>query len=213
MQFRFGDHVLDSGTRELRRAGEPVHLSPKGFELLLLLLEGRPNALSKAELQERIWPGAYVVEANLPNLVAELRAALGDDARRPRFIRTVHRYGYAFVGAAEAQSTAPRPARWRLVWKGGEATLGDGRHLIGRDPGIAVTLDFPTVSRHHAALRVAGEEITAEDLGSKNGTTVNGRPVEGAVALAEGDELGLGSLRLRLRRAHAATTRTLGAGE
>ena len=89
MQVRFDDFVLDTDTRELRRKALPIHLSPKAFQLLQLLLENRPKALSKASLQERLWPDTFVVEANLSNLVGEVRAALGDDAHRPHFVRTV----------------------------------------------------------------------------------------------------------------------------
>ena len=65
-----------------------------------MLAGARPKALSKKALQERLWPSTFVAEANLSNLVAEIRQALGDNARAPRFIRTVHRFGYAFCGEA-----------------------------------------------------------------------------------------------------------------
>src|SRR5687768_2559909 len=92
----FGDFVLDFETRELRRGTTPVALSPKAFQLLGLLVENRPKALSKSDLQERLWPGTFVVEKNLTNLIAEIRHALGDAASDPMFVRTIHRFGYAF---------------------------------------------------------------------------------------------------------------------
>jgi DNA-binding winged helix-turn-helix (wHTH) protein len=92
----FGEFVLDPDTRELLRGNTPVPLSPKAFQLLAVLVENRPKALSKSDLQERLWPGTFVVEKNLTNLVTEIRAALGDDASDPVFVRTVHRFGYAF---------------------------------------------------------------------------------------------------------------------
>ena len=111
MPFRFGEFVLDSDTREVHRGREPVHLSPKAFQLLEALVESRPKALSKAALHDRLWPKTFVVEANLANLVGEIRAALGEDPRRPRFVRTVHGFGYAFRGApdtrAPSASTTP----------------------------------------------------------------------------------------------------------
>jgi non-specific serine/threonine protein kinase len=98
-----GDGALDvrrlrarPRTRELLREGTPVPLSPKAFQLLGLLVQSHPTAVSKAELQDRLWPATFVVEKNLTNLVSEIRDALGDDPIRPRFIRTVHRFGYAF---------------------------------------------------------------------------------------------------------------------
>ena len=95
-RWAFGEFILDLETRELLRAGEPVSLSPKAFQLLGILVQSRPKATSKAELQDRLWPRTFVVEKNLTNLVGEIRGAVGDDAGHPRFIRTVARFGYAF---------------------------------------------------------------------------------------------------------------------
>ena len=96
MQVSFGKFVLDLDSRELRRGAEPVRLSPKAFQLLEILVANRPKALSKADLQDRLWPDTFVVEKNLANLVSEIRQALGDSPSAPGFIRTVPRYGYAF---------------------------------------------------------------------------------------------------------------------
>jgi DNA-binding winged helix-turn-helix (wHTH) protein/tetratricopeptide (TPR) repeat protein len=99
-QYRFGEFVLDSETRQLLRACEPRHVSPKAFHLLEVLVSSKPRVWSKRELQDVLWPDTTVVEANLPNLVAEVRAALEDDPQQPRYVRTVHRYGYGFVEPA-----------------------------------------------------------------------------------------------------------------
>ena len=95
MQVSFGEFVLDLDSRELRRCAEPVRLSPKAFQLLEILVTNRPKALSKADLQDRLWPDTFVVEKNLANLVSEIRQVLGDSPSSG-FIRTVPRYGYAF---------------------------------------------------------------------------------------------------------------------
>ena len=100
MRIRFGPFTLDLESRQLTNAGEDIHLEPKAFELLSALVLERPKALSKGDLQERLWPGTFVAEANLSNLVAEIRAALGDPARAPKFVRTAHGFGYAFCGDA-----------------------------------------------------------------------------------------------------------------
>ena len=107
-RWTFGDFVLDLDTHELVRAGAPVSLSPKAFELLDILVENHPKALSKTELQDRLWPGTFVVEKNLTNLVSEIREALGDDPVHPRFIRTVHRFGYAFREARRSEARRRR---------------------------------------------------------------------------------------------------------
>ena len=93
----FDDFVIDLDSREVRRGGTLVSLSPKAFQLLGILVSNRPKAMSKRELQEHLWPDTFVVEKNLTNLVSEIREALDDDPVHPRFIRTVPRFGYAFV--------------------------------------------------------------------------------------------------------------------
>jgi DNA-binding winged helix-turn-helix (wHTH) protein len=96
MHLQFGEFIFDSETHELLRDHQPVTLSPKAFQLLEILIENRPKALSKSQLHDRLWPNTFVVEANLSNLIGEVRRALDDDPRRPRFVRTIHRFGYAF---------------------------------------------------------------------------------------------------------------------
>ncbi|HVT03115.1 MAG TPA: winged helix-turn-helix domain-containing protein [Thermoanaerobaculia bacterium] len=98
MRLQFGDCTFDSEARTLRRLGADVRLSGKAFQLLETLLQARPKVLSKEELFSRIWPDTFVSEANLAGLVKEVRAAIGDAARAPRYIRTAHRFGYAFSG-------------------------------------------------------------------------------------------------------------------
>src|SRR6187431_1224772 len=100
MRVRFGTFVFDPETRELLCKGVAVSLSPKAFELLSLLIANRPKAVAKSDLLERLWPDTFVVEKNLANLIGEVRDALGEDSSNPRFIRTVHRFGYAFRDAS-----------------------------------------------------------------------------------------------------------------
>jgi DNA-binding winged helix-turn-helix (wHTH) protein len=201
MRARFGPFVLDSASHQLLREGRGLPLSPKAFDLLVLLVESRPRALTKSELHERLWPATFVVDANLSNLVAEVRKALGDDAREPRFVRTVHRHGYAFAAdVAEAPSAPDAPlSSCSLKWQGGRVTLTEGEHLIGRDPDTAAYIKDPSVSRQHARLRIAGSEASLQDLGSKNGTFVNGHPITSAVRVSDGDEIVIGSVRVIVR--------------
>ena len=195
----FGDFVLDTDARELRRGGQPVLLTPKAYQLLEVLVRHSPKALSKSLLQEQLWPDTFVVEKNLVNLIAEIRETLGDDATHPRFVRTVHRFGYAFRDPA-AELTAKRPlrgdVRFRLVWAGGRVGLADGEHVLGRDPDLELFLDSPDVSRHHARIRIAGDQATIEDLDSKNGTFVTDRRLDAAARLVDGDSIRMGSVRL-----------------
>jgi TolB-like protein/Tfp pilus assembly protein PilF len=98
MRVLFGDCTFDSDARTLQRGSETMRLSGKAFQLLELLLAARPNPIAKEELFAKLWPDTFVSEANLASLVKEIRAAIGDDARAPRFVRTAHRFGYAFSG-------------------------------------------------------------------------------------------------------------------
>lgn len=108
MRVQFGRFTLDSSTRELFRGADELHLSPKAFHLLLALIEERPKAISKHDLRERLWPSTFVSETNLAGLIAELRATLQDDAKEPRFIRTVYAFGYSFSGEAHEQPAIVR---------------------------------------------------------------------------------------------------------
>jgi DNA-binding winged helix-turn-helix (wHTH) protein len=201
----FEDCELDLGRRLLLRHGSAMPLSPKAFQLLELLLDRRPEAVSKTEFLERLWPGTFVSDASLHNLVAEIRAALDDDSRTPRFIRTVPRYGYAFHGDARpAPATDNKASQFarsgpRLVSRRREWPLAEGSNVVGRDRDCAVCIDSGTVSRRHAKIVVTNGQGTIEDLGSKNGTSVDGRKVKKPVALEEGAQVRVGSVTMTYR--------------
>ena len=203
MRLQFGDFLLDSEARQLLRQGVPVHLSRKAFDALWLLAERRPTALSKDELHASLWPETHVVDASLSVAIAEIRRALGDDPQTPRFIRTVHRIGYAFCAQATESpgdgDTASRPSRSWLQWDARVLALRDGENLIGRDPASHVWLDESGVSRRHARLTLEGDRASIEDLGSKNGTWVNGEVLQGSRTLTGGESVQIGPLRLEFR--------------
>jgi hypothetical protein len=196
----FGEFVLDADAREVRRRDEPVLLSPKAYQLLEVLVQHSPKALSKSVLQEQLWPDTFVVEKNLVNLIAEIRDALGERATHPRFVRTVHRFGYAFryvdADPPATRTIRGKDARFRLVWAGGRIVLSDGEYVLGRDPGLELFLDSSDVSRRHARIRIAGDDATIEDLGSRNGTFVADHRVDGSVRLVDGNSIRIGSVRL-----------------
>ena len=170
----------------------------------MVLLERRPSVVSKAELHERIWPRTFVVDANLSVLIAEIRKVLDDDAKTPRFVRTVHRVGYAFFGTAvdlappaPASGTADR--RCWLVWDDQTFPLVDGDNVVGRDPRSTVWVDASGVSRRHARIRVADDQALLEDLGSRNGTLLREATVTAPTSLEDGDVIRVGSVTLRFR--------------
>jgi DNA-binding winged helix-turn-helix (wHTH) protein len=202
MRVQFGDITLDSGSRQLVRGGTAIHLSPKAFDLLCQLVERRPSAVSKDQLFELIWPGTFVVEGNLTVLVTELRRALDDDPHTPRFIRTIHKHGYAFCG--DVTEIAPRPPardalRAWLLWNDRVLPLAEGENVIGRDPSCGVWLDQPGVSRHHARVVVSNDVSEIEDLGSTNGTFVSEVAITGRRQLRDADIVQVGSVDLKYR--------------
>jgi len=202
VRVRFGECTLDSDTRELSRQGEPVHLEPKAYRLLELLLAARPKALSKRDLQEELWPKTYVSERSLARLVAELRLAIGDRATEPRYLRTVHGFGYAFCGELSADRR-PRDRsgdlHCRLSWGDREIALVEGENVLGRDPDVAVWIDLNSVSRRHARVVVNEEVAVIEDLGSRNGTLVNGERISSPRELSNGDGIKIGAASLVFR--------------
>lgn len=213
-RIAFGEFELDSGTRQLLRDGAEVHLSPKAFDLLAALLAARPQAVSKDQLHTTLWKGAFVSDGNLSVLVAEVRRALGDEARAPRFVRTVQRFGYAFVMPIARVDSPPDPtpttgAGW-LLWGRRSLELPAGDLVIGRDSSCDVHLDLPGVSRRHARLRVTDTAVILEDLGSKNGTLRSGQRIEGSVILQDEDELRIGAATVVYRhRREQDSTATL----
>jgi DNA-binding winged helix-turn-helix (wHTH) protein len=203
VSIRFGSFTLDLGTRQLVSGTVEVRLSPKALDLLQILLAERPKVVHKRELMSRIWPDTFVVETNLNGLIGELRRALGDQAKEPRFIRTVHGTGFAFCGDVTEGAARPSaaPLRCWLARDDGRYLLVEGDNLIGRDPRCQVWLDASRVSREHAKIAVdsGGRRVVIEDLGSTNGTFVGESPVEGKVVLSDGDVIEIGSVRLTFR--------------
>jgi DNA-binding winged helix-turn-helix (wHTH) protein len=202
-RVRFGEFVFDGGARELARQGRRVDLSPKAFQLLEALLAERPRALSRAELNDRLWPGTAVGYTSLAGVVAELRKALDDDQHEPRFLRTVHRFGYAFCGEAGEELIGARASfSCSLLWEGREIGLVEGENVIGRDEDCAVRIDSSRISRRHARIVVEGATARLEDLGSKNGTFHRGRKLAGEAVLEDGDEIGIGGARFSFRASY-----------
>jgi DNA-binding winged helix-turn-helix (wHTH) protein len=204
VRVRFGDFVLDTGSRQLLRTGGEVHLEPKALDLLELLLTHRPNALDKSRIRDHLWPRTSVSDSSVTTLVAELRDKLGDDARHPRYVRTAYGFGYAFCGDARvegARSDPPggRVTRFRLFGNQGEIPLTDGENVLGRDEDAAARVDSPLSSRRHARIVVAEGRATLEDLGSKNGTRLNGVRLRSPAVLADRDQVGIGDVVLTFR--------------
>src|SRR5262245_5994989 len=115
----FGPFVFEPQHALLRRGRRVLPLTRKACEVLQYLVVHPDQLVSKEALFQAVWPETAVSDAVLTNRVAELRQALGDDAKRPRFIATVHRQGYRFVAAlrtpARDASLAARDDRARTA--------------------------------------------------------------------------------------------------
>jgi DNA-binding winged helix-turn-helix (wHTH) protein len=195
---RFGSFELDAGTRQLFSRGVEIHLTPKAFDLLTLLIDAAPHVVPKAALHGRLWPNGVVTDSTLVGLVQEIRRALSDRDRNAQLIRTAHRVGYAFNAPVERAPRRSRISRWLVAGKR-RIALVQGENVIGRDPDTNVCLDDSTVSRRHARVVVSDTSAVLEDLDSKNGTTIRGTRLTAAVTLRNGDRFACGDVFVTFR--------------
>ena len=141
---------------------------------------------------------AFVVDATLVSVVKEVRRALDDSQSVSPIVRTAHRVGYAFAAPVDRVAPHSNVSRWLVVGSRRIALTGI-EHVIGRDPASSIHVDAAGVSRRHAHILVRGHDAVLEDLGSKNGTTVNGRALEGSVTLEDEDQIGIGPVVVLFR--------------
>ena len=197
MRQTIGTCELDVDARQLYRGAGAVHLSPKAFDLLVFLVAQRPRAVPRQEIYDHLWPDTFVVEANLPILIHEVRVALGD--AKGKWIRTVHRHGYA-CAPLEQPPAVPDDAPAHVLFQADrEVALLEGRNIVGRDASARVRFASASVSRRHAEIMVAGDTATIVDLGSKNGTFVDGKRVIDPLPLCDGMTLHFGSMEMVYR--------------
>jgi DNA-binding winged helix-turn-helix (wHTH) protein len=209
---RFGSFTLDAARRQLTRDGDVVHLTPKAFDLLALLVGEAPRVVPKTELYERLWPQTYISEATLVGLVKELRRALDDHDAGAPVIRTAHRVGYAFSATCEGPPAASSsPLHWILIGVR-RVVLHQGDNLIGRDLSSDVWIDSVSVSRRHARIAIGEAGVLIEDCGSKNGTKIGAASVTGQRPLRDGDRLRFGSVQAVYRCSSAGMTTETHAG-
>jgi DNA-binding winged helix-turn-helix (wHTH) protein len=197
----FDAYTLDVSRGCLRRGTDDLKLRPKSFDVLRYLVENPGRLVGKEELIRAVWRNAFVTDNSLVQCLIEIRRALRDDAQA--IIRTVPRRGYIFdISVIEAgHTTGPGPAsivHW-LICDGREQPLPEGSHVIGRELSASISLRSPKVSREHARVVIDGGVAVLEDLGSKNGTFVNGQAIKGPVHLADGDEIRIGAFQLTFR--------------
>ena len=127
--IQFGEFTLEMSERRLTRAGRPVALEPKTYDLLVILARHAGRLLTKRELLDLVWPESFVEEGILAVHVSNLRRVLGDGSRRRRYIETISRSGYRFIGRVTAADVTRSPQSTRNT----------------REPSIAV-LPFENMS-------------------------------------------------------------------
>ena len=171
-----------------------MHLTRKAFDLLTTLIEQAPRVVSKDELHRRLWPDTFVTDATVAGVVKEVRRALGHQHSGEPLVRTAHGVGFAFTGIVQtSESDGRADGRYWLVSGSRRLRLGEGANDIGRDPSASVWLDSPQTSRLHARITIADNAVTLEDLGSKNRTLVNDRPITEPTPLSDGDAIQIGT--------------------
>ena len=197
MILRIDGCEIDCDRRQVLRDGAEQPLPRKAFDLLLVLLDKRPKVVTKDVLIKRVWPDAFVADANLAILIGDVRAALGDDAKEPRIIKTHHRVGYSFAADVTEVSAAAHdkgePVFILAVGKR-RILLFEGSATLGRDAGCDIVIDDPSVSRVHAVISVTDGQLTVEDRDSKNGTRVDGTKLSEASAVHSGQKISFGTL-------------------
>ncbi len=231
--LQFGGFTLDPANRRLSRDGEPIELGGRYLDALVMLVKTPGQLISKDRLHEEVWRGIPVTDEALSQAIMAVRKALGDDAARPRFIETVPRHGYRFIGtleerANEAPTTPAAPAiahhRLRIIAGGivGAAAAGlvvglvYGSLAAGSGAGSAFSLVLVLVCVSILAALVSGLGIAGGIgwLGACE-TSAWWRPVAGGMLgglLVGGFArlLGLDTLRLLTG---GAPDRIAGAGE
>jgi DNA-binding winged helix-turn-helix (wHTH) protein len=195
VSYRFGPFELDTRAGELRRNDERVAVTPKVFQLLLMLVENPGTLITKREFLDKIWGETNVEEGSVTRAITRLRSALNDNASRPEYVETVPRRGYRFVAAVQRTDQAAKSS-FQLVVGERRYPLKEGQNVVGRADDCEVSLELPSISRHHAVITVDGNRITLRDLRSKNGTFIAGRRIDGTVDVSDCRQIRLGSVTL-----------------
>ena len=161
-QLTFAQYRLDLPNAQLWRGKRSIPLTNKAFVVLRYLVEHAGQVVSKAELFAALWPGTAVSDGALTFCIVETRKALGDNAKTPRFIETVHRRGYRFIEKV-VRSQYPVVGR-----KGNEQKAG------GKEQGAKIGFEFPIPNIQHPAPVVVGRDTDLAQLHSWFAKALNG---------------------------------------
>ena len=202
--FHLGNWLVEPTLDRISCDGQIVRLRPRAMDVLICLALESGRLASKQNIIDAVWRTEFVSDHALTQVVAELRSALGDDARNPTYIENIPRRGYRLVATVTPVAISVPAARdaslpFKLQSEDGDHPLMQGPNIIGRTIDADLCIDRTEVSRCHARIVVAGTTATIEDLGSKNGTYVNGERLEQPTLLNNGDEIWIGRSVARLR--------------
>ncbi len=156
-RFEFGEFTLDGREKSLACAGKPVTVTPKAFELLLVLIENHGHLVEKDELMRRVWTESYVEEGNLAYTIRLLRKALNDDSQNPRFIETVPRRGYRFIH--QVQIPEQERVNGQTGEQANEIALSDSPSTL--QPFIPLQSSAPPVKKTSVVLLAAAVLLIA----------------------------------------------------
>src|SRR5262247_3108447 len=135
--FVFGPFRLDRRDERLWRGSEAIPLPPKTFAVLCCLVTQAGRLVTKDALLEAVWPETVVREAVVTVAMRTLRRVLGDPARTPRFIETVHGRGYRFIAPVSATMPPEWPTRMERLHRSPLPTVSRPRLFVGRDAELA----------------------------------------------------------------------------
>ena len=142
--YAFGPYRLDPPEHRLLRDGQTIPLSPKAFDLLAALVSRAGHLVTKEQLLQEVWPGTFVEEANLSYTVSLLRKALGDEREPYRYVETVPKRGYRFIGVIdvsvplESEASVPAGVAAPKLSPSSRQRSFVGRHLLGLTAGASI---------------------------------------------------------------------------
>jgi len=208
-RITFAGFVLDASAYTLTGPSGSIGLERLPMELLLLLARCPGTLVSRQEIRSALWGPEVHIEhdAAINTAIRKVRQALGDNPAKPRFVQTVVGKGYRFAADVPGGSDL----RFTLTFRSREILLVHGDTLIGRDPEAHVWIDEPSVSRRHATISTDADGAVLRDLGSRNGTFVDGRRVDAPTPLVNGAVVSVGPVAL-LFAARTAPRSTVTAG-
>jgi DNA-binding winged helix-turn-helix (wHTH) protein len=202
--FHVGDWFVEPAIGRLSRGSREAHLEPKVMQVLQCLAHNAGELVPKREITDAVWQVEYITDNRLNRAIADLRRALEDSAANPRFVETIPTMGYRLVApVAVDQPTraddGPAESPFKLESSDKAFPLTTGENTIGRGVEADIRVDSEWVSRRHARIVVSEGSAFIEDLGSKNGTFIRGKRIDGPVELHDGDEITVGRGLMVLR--------------